>query len=111
MAGNKPEFLQIGQLVKVQHWYGEIEDICTSDQRIMLLVKSPKGIWRNHAAEWLEFDPQQIKPATVAEAVKSIEIYTARVQQMLADLETMQTKWSLVSCPLSVVGSQTTNDK
>ena len=89
----KPDFLQVGQLVKVQHWYGEIEDVCVSEQRIMVLVKSPKGIWRNHPAEWLEFDPQQIQPATPEEALNSMVVYENRIKQMLADLETMQHTW------------------
>ncbi|MDM8521629.1 hypothetical protein QUF64_16410 [Anaerolineales bacterium HSG6] len=97
MAGNNiPKFLKVGQLVKVQHWYGQIEDVAVSDKRIMVLVKSPKGIWRNHPAEWLEFKPQQIKPASAEEAVQSIDIYTERVKQMLADIEQTRQAWGSV---------------
>ena len=54
---NKPEWLKRGALVKVQHWYGLVEDVAVSDQHVMVLIKSPKGIWRNqrNASEWLEY--------------------------------------------------------
>jgi len=90
---NIPEFLKVGRLVKVQHWYGEIEDVAVSDKRIMLLIKSPKGIWEHDPIEWLEFNPQQIRPASVEEATQSIAIYTARVQQMLTEIEQTKQAW------------------
>jgi hypothetical protein len=70
MAMTTPDFLKVGAVVKVQHWYSEIIDVAVSDSRLMVLVKSPKGIWRNHPAEWLEFDEQQIIPASLDEAIK-----------------------------------------
>lgn len=90
---SKPEFLKVGAIVKVQHWYGEIVDVALSKERIMVLVASPKGIWRNHPAEWLEFDPRQITPADLDEAIDSFDIYVQRVENMLADLDNMKKRW------------------
>ena len=85
---NKPEWLKRGTLVKVQHWYGLIEDVAVSDQHVMVLVKSPKGIWRNQrdASEWLEYIDEQIIPATSAEMEKEITAHAERIQRMLKDL-------------------------
>ncbi len=89
----KPEFLKVGNIVRVQHWYGEIVDVAVSDERIMVLVASPKGIWRNHPAEWLEFDPRQITPASIEDAVESFEIYEERIEKMLQDVQAMKARW------------------
>ena len=89
---NKPEWLKNGALVKVQHWYGLVEDVTVSDQHVMVLVKSPKGIWRNQrdASEWLEYIEGQIIPATPDEMEKEITVHAERIQRMLADLNTFR---------------------
>jgi len=85
---NKPEWLKRGALVKVQHWYGLIEDVAVSDQHVMVLIKSPKGIWRNQrdASEWLEYIEGQITLATPDEMEKEINAHAERIQMMLAEL-------------------------
>ena len=85
---NKPEWLKRGALVKVQHWYGLVEDVAVSDQHVMVLIKSPKGIWRNQrdASEWLEYIEGQITPATSDEMEKEINAHAERIQRMLTDL-------------------------
>ena len=85
---NKPEWLKRGTFVKVQHWYGIVEDVAVSDQHIMVLIKSPKGIWRNQrdASEWLEYIEGQITPATLDEMEKEINAHAERIQRMLVDL-------------------------
>jgi hypothetical protein len=98
----KPEFLEIGNIVKVQHWYGEIVDVAVSDQRIMVLVASPKGIWRNHPAEWLEFDPRQITPASIDDAIDQFDIYIERVEKMLDELHTMKQAWQMRATPMAM---------
>ena len=89
---NKPEWLKRGALVKVQHWYGQVEDVAVSDQHIMVLIKSPKGIWRNQrdASEWLEYIEGQITPATPEEMEKEITAHAERIQRMLTDLKEFQ---------------------
>lgn len=89
---NKPGWLKRGALVKVQHWYGVVEDVAISDLRVMVLIKSPKGIWRNQrdASEWLEYIEGQIVPATADELEKEINAHTERIQQMLEDLQTFR---------------------
>jgi hypothetical protein len=85
---NKPEWLKRGALVKVQHWYGVVEDVALSETRAMALIKSPKGVWRNQrdAAEWLEYIEGQIVPADPAALEQDIKEYAERIQRMLSEL-------------------------
>ena len=85
---NKPEWLKRGALVKVQHWYGFVEDVAVSNLHVMVFIKSPKGIWRNQreASEWLEYIEEQITSATPDEMEKEINAHAERIQRMLADL-------------------------
>jgi len=89
---NKPEWLKSGAPVKVQHWFGIVEDVAVSETRVMVLIKSPKGIWRNQrdASEWLEYIEGQITPATPAELEKDIEAHAERIQRMLNELNTFR---------------------
>lgn len=95
MAINKPDFLVPGALCKIQHWYGEILDVAISDQRIMVLVASPKGVWRNHAAEWLQFDPEQIQPAVLSEALADARLHIDRITRNLNDAWAMHNAWAM----------------
>ncbi len=89
---NKPEWLKRGALVKVQHWYGVVEDVAISEMRVMVLVKSPKGIWRNQrdASEWLEYIEGQITHADSAALEQDIEAHAERIQRMLNELNTFR---------------------
>ena len=86
---NKPEWLKVGTLVKVQHWHGIVEDIAISPKRVMVLIKSAKGIWRNQrdASEWLEYLEGQIVPADPAEFATDLSAHADRIRRMLTDLE------------------------
>ena len=88
----KPEWLKRGAFVKVQHWYGVVEDVAVSDRRVMVLVKSAKGIWRNQrdASEWLEYIDGQIVSARPEEVEKDIAAHAERIQRMLSDLNSFQ---------------------
>ena len=88
-----PKFLSIGNIVKVQHWYGMVEDVCVSDKHIMVLVSSPKGVWRNHPAEWLQYHEGQIVEADKEEAINSIDIYITRISKMLEDVKKVKNDW------------------
>ena len=85
---NKPEWLKRGAIVKVQHWVGVVEDVAVSEKRVMILIKSPKGIWRNQrdASEWLEYIDGQIIPTTPEEMEKEINAHDERIQRMQTDL-------------------------
>src|SRR5436190_12321945 len=86
----------MGDLIRVQHWVGEVVDVAQTDAgRLMLLVASPKGIWRNHPAEWLEYAPEQIRQATPEEIGKDIELYRERIKKMLAELEALDERWRI----------------
>ena len=66
--------------------------MAVSDQRVMVLIKSPKGIWRNQrdASEWLEYIEGQIIPATSKEMEKEINAHAEWIQRMPADLNTFR---------------------
>lgn len=95
MAGKKkikvPKWMKVGQPVRVMpNWYGVISDVAVSDVRVMVLIRSPKGIWRNQkdAAEWLEYVPSMITKADQKDVLREIERHEVRVNKMLEELET-----------------------
>lgn len=89
-----PEWLDRGNLVEFAFCVGEVVDVAVSPERIMVLVKSPKGIWRNHAAEWLEYKEGAIKPATRDRALRDIELYRAYIEKMLIELDALGADWT-----------------
>ncbi|MGB8648733.1 MAG: hypothetical protein WCF84_26080 [Anaerolineae bacterium] len=90
---NIPEWLRPGALVEFAFCVGEVIDIAVSPERIMVLVKSPKGIWRNHPAEWLEFKLEAIKPAPLEHAARDLDLYRGYIARMLADLDVLRDRW------------------
>ena len=89
---SKPDWLQRGAFVKVQHWYGVVEDVAVSESRVMLLIKSPKGVWRNQrdASEWLEYIEGQIIPADPAALEQDVDAHAERIQKMLTELNSFR---------------------
>ena len=89
-TNNPPDWLKVGAIVKVQHWYGIVEDVATSSARIMVLVRSPKGVWRNHPSEWLEYQEGQIMPADNDQFAREVELHVERIKRMLEELTAMK---------------------
>ncbi len=89
----KPDWLMPGAIVRVQFWVGQIDEVALSDKHIMVLVSSPKGIWRNHPAEWLEFKPEHIRPATPEEIAEDLERHRKYIAKMLTDIDALSQKW------------------
>ena len=89
---NPPVWLKPGALVKVQHWYGVVEDVAVSQNRIMVFIKSPKGVVRaqRDAAEWLEYLEGQIVPAEPSAFEQEITLNVQRVQKMLDELNSFR---------------------
>lgn len=89
---NVPAWLKPGTLVKVQHWYGVVKDVAISENRIMVYIKSPKGVVRSQrdAAEWLEYIEGQIVPAEPSAFEQEISLNTQRVQKMLDELDSFR---------------------
>lgn len=85
-----PAWLTKGAWIEFAFSVGRIVDIALSDQRVMVLVESPKGIWRNHPAEWLEYKPEAIKPATPERIARDFELYRTHIATMARALETLQ---------------------
>lgn len=101
MATTLPDYIRIGAIVKVLEWHGQIVDIATTEQgKVMLLVTSPKAIFRNHRDEWLEFNPDLIKPGTPQDYARDIEYYTKRAKLNLEKLEKLATEWQSRPTPL-----------
>lgn len=82
--------LQVGDFVRCGFFVGRVEDVATSERRVMLLVSSPKGAWRNHGPEWIEYDPDAVAPATAEEFNAEVERYRERVALTLQQLEAMR---------------------
>lgn len=91
----KPEWLKIGQLVKVAEWPGRIIDVTeTETGKLMVLVESPKGVWRNHRPEWLEYIEGMIQPVEFADIVWLFDAYVKHIEGMLARAADMKQEWS-----------------
>lgn len=90
---SKPAWLVKGAVVKFTWCVGQVVDIVVSDDRIMVWVASLKGVWRHHAAEWLEYHDGMIEPATPDDVQKDIEKYRAYIQKTVADFESLQNNW------------------
>ena len=86
----QPDWLKIGEWIEFAFCVGRITDIAISNERIMVLVQSPKSVWRNHPAEWLEYKPDAIKLATPERIERDFELYRAHITEMLQALEKMQ---------------------
>ncbi len=93
MKNQLPDWLKPGQLVEFAFCVGQVIDIAVSPERVMVLVKSPKGIWRNHPSEWLEFKEGAIKPATLERAERDIELYRGYILKMLDELDATNDSW------------------
>jgi hypothetical protein len=94
MATTLPDYLHVGAIVKITEWYGQIVDIATTEQgKVMVLVTSPKAIFRNHRDEWLEFNPDLIKPGTPQDYARDIEYYAKRARLNLEKLENLAADW------------------
>jgi hypothetical protein len=89
-TSNPPDWLKVGAIVKVQHWVGVVEDVAVSRSRVMVLIRSPKGVWRNHPAEWLEYQAGQITPADPDQFSNEIELHADRIRRMLDELMAMK---------------------
>jgi len=89
-----PNYIHVGAIIKVTEWYGQVVDIATTEQgKVMVLVTSPKALFRNHRDEWLEFNSDLIKPATPEDYVRDIEYYAKRTRLNLEKLEKLVEEW------------------
>jgi hypothetical protein len=73
---------------------GQIIDVAATEQgKVMVLITSPKALFRNHSDEWLEFKPELMKPATKADYEQDIEYYAKRTRLNLEKLEKLREDW------------------
>ena len=90
---SKPDWLIKGALIKFTWCVGQVVDIAISEDRVMLLVASLKGVWRNHGTEWLEYHDGMIEPATPEDVMHDIQKYRAYIQKTFDDFESLQSSW------------------
>jgi len=101
-----PEWLKPGELVEFAFCVGQIVDVAVSPERVMVLVESPKGIWRNHSAEWLEYKESAIKPATRERAKRELELYRNYILKMLDAVDEMNQAWMKQDSLNEIVSTQ-----
>jgi hypothetical protein len=90
----RPAFLKIGQLVMTDGWPGEIMDVAETDTgAIMVLINSPKAIWRNHRPEWLQYIEGRIVPCGLSDTTKLFDAYVEYVEIMQQELRGMWARW------------------
>jgi hypothetical protein len=95
-----PDYVRIGAIVKIAEWCGQIVDVATTKQgKVMVLVTSPKALFRNHRDEWLEFNPDLIQSATPEDYLQDIEHYARRTRLNLEKLEQLAQAWSQETQP------------
>jgi len=98
---SKPDWLVKGALIKFTWCVGQVVDIAVSDDRVMVLVASLKGVWRNHGPEWLEYHDGMIELATSEDVMSDIKKYRAYIQKTVDDFELLQSSWRAQLQPAS----------
>ena len=99
MFVTRPDFVQVGALVKVNGYVGRIIDIAESESSLMVRVDSAKCARRFQKPDWLDYTaaPDAWSPATLEDlmedaehekraAQKSAEAVEAYVQRVVAEL-------------------------
>lgn len=89
---NLPSHIVIGAPVRVAEWIGLVEDIAIGQSHTMILIASPKQVYRHAPAEWLEFfteNPGLIKSASRLEYAKECKRFAALMEQEKARLAGM----------------------
>lgn len=99
----KPDFLEVGGLVKVNGYVGRVLEIAESDNSLMVRVESAKGARRFQRPDWLEYTiaPDLWEPATLQDllddaekekraALKSVEAVEKYVNKVTAGTVAMR---------------------
>jgi hypothetical protein len=71
----KPDFIQIGRLVRVNGYVGRVVEIAESETSLMVKVESAKGLRRFQKPDWLDYTaaPDLWSPATVQDLLTDAE--------------------------------------
>jgi hypothetical protein len=71
----KPDFLKVGNLVKVNGYVGRILELAESDNSLMVKVESAKGARRFQRPDWLDYTsaPDLWEPATLQDLLDDAE--------------------------------------
>ncbi len=74
-----PDFLKIGAPIWCG-FAGWIEDIAVGETEIMVKVESPKRRLMNRTDEWLPYREGVMRPLTIEDLQRDVEIYTAQLK-------------------------------
>lgn len=99
MDTSLPDYLRVGQWVKILDWCGKIVDIAESGQAVLLKVESFKGVWNHHPTEWLEYRPGAIEPATDEQIAADAERFMRHLQRQMDAIAGLQHEQVLSSVP------------
>ena len=71
----KPDFIQVGRLVRVNGYVGRVIEIAESETSLMVKVESAKGLRRFQKPDWLDYTtaPDLWSPATVQDLLTDAE--------------------------------------
>ena len=71
----KPDFLKVGNLIKVNGYIGRIVEIAESDNSLMIKVESAKGVRRFQKPDWLDYTlaPDLWEPASLQDLLDDAE--------------------------------------
>ena len=87
-----PDFIRPGSIVHIQEWVARIVDVAVSATSAMVLVESPKMVYRNGRAEWLEYTlmPGAWRSATADEWVSEVNTYLRQLERKIKELEKLR---------------------
>lgn len=78
-----PDYIKVNQFVRIAEWVGKVEDVANGGEHTLVLVSSPKQVYRHSTPEWLPYFPELdlIQPATLEEYEKECRAYANRAMQ------------------------------
>jgi hypothetical protein len=86
---NLPEHITIGSYVKIAEWVGRVEDIAFGTSHVLVLVSSPKQVYRHSRPEWLEFhqdNPGMIRQASMEDFARECTRYASMAETVMDDI-------------------------
>lgn len=74
-----------GMYVKARYWHGIVRDMVSSNEHCLVLVFSPRGIWRGKPEEWV--DAKDVSETTKEDVLAAVRIHRALLEEALQQLQ------------------------
>ncbi len=95
MNNKLPEYIKVGEYIRVLNFIGRIQDIAIGirENHIMLLVESPMNVFQGKAPEWVEYIEMPkpfitaIQPATIDDWLLECTVYMNRARVIHKELK------------------------